>query len=82
MKYLCCFWLFEILQELKPSSISLFESRSTFSKPNQLDQNLNMIFILLALVALAQAAPRLGARAGGSLIRFPCSQIVIDRIDP
>jgi len=43
---------------------------------------ISMIFIFLALVALAQAAPRLGARAGGSLIRFPCSQIVIDRIDP
>jgi hypothetical protein len=38
-----------------------------------------MLFIFVAFAALAQAMPRAG---GGSLLRFGCSQIVIDRIDP
>jgi hypothetical protein len=39
-----------------------------------------MLFSLLASVALVHALP--SASSGGSLVRFPCSQIVIDRIDP
>ncbi len=47
---------------------------------------------LLAFVALAQAAPQFGGGRGGggggstghgtSLVRFGCSQVVIERLDP
>jgi Domain of unknown function (DUF1996) len=38
---------------------------------------------LLALVALAEAAPQGGVGGGKStMLRFGCSQVVIDRIDP
>lgn len=39
-----------------------------------------MIFSLLAVIAVVDALP--SASGGGSLVRFPCSQIVVDRIDP
>jgi hypothetical protein len=39
---------------------------------------------LLAFTALVEAAPQLGGGGGGrgTLLRFGCSQIVIERIDP
>ena len=36
----------------------------------------------LALAALAKAAPQAGGAGGAVMLRFGCSQIVIDRIDP
>ena len=46
-----------------------------------------MLWSALILAAVAEAAPQRGGGGGGgakgtSLIRFGCSQIVIDRIDP
>ena len=37
---------------------------------------------LLALAALAEAAPQFGGNNGFTMLRFGCSQVVIDRIDP
>jgi hypothetical protein len=37
---------------------------------------------LLAFVALAEALPQGGGAGASTMLRFGCSQIVIDRIDP
>jgi hypothetical protein len=37
--------------------------------------------VLVALAALAKAVPQTGA-GGSTMLRFGCSQVVIDRIDP
>jgi len=37
---------------------------------------------LLAVAALAEAAPQLGGAGGLTMLRFGCAQIVIDRLDP
>lgn len=39
-----------------------------------------MLFSPLASVALVHALPSAGG--GGTLLRIPCSQIVVDRIEP
>ncbi|KEZ45374.1 hypothetical protein SAPIO_CDS2203 [Scedosporium apiospermum] len=37
---------------------------------------------LLALTALAEAAPQFGGGGGLTMLRFGCTQVVIDRLDP
>jgi hypothetical protein len=37
---------------------------------------------LLALTALAEAAPQFGGGGGVTMLRFGCTQVVIDRLDP
>lgn len=37
---------------------------------------------LVALAAVAEALPQFGGGGGSTMLRFGCSQVVIDRIDP
>ena len=39
-------------------------------------------YALLALLGLAEAAPQIGGGGQSTMLRFGCSQVVIDRIDP
>lgn len=41
-----------------------------------------MLWSALVLAALAEAVPQFGVPGGSTMLRFGCSQLVIDRIDP
>ena len=42
-----------------------------------------MIFsTIVALAALSEAMPQRGGSGGSTMLRFGCSEVVIDRIDP
>lgn len=51
-------------------------------QPQPQPNRVTMLFSTLLLAGLAQALPQGGGGSGFTMLRFGCSQVVIDRIDP